>query len=437
MINRRTFVKQSSAFAGMSILPFSIYGKNAPSNKVVIAVSGVNSRGAWLASNFSKIPNVEVAYICDVEEKAIANGIKAVSASGKEPTVIKDIRKLVAINDFDALAIGMPDHWHTPAAMLGLQHGKNVYVEKPCGHNPAEGELLAQASKKYKPLIQMGNQRRSYPTLQTAVQRVREGLIGNPYFVKAWYTNKRKPIGIGKQVPVPSTLDFELWQGPAPRKPYQDNLIHYNWHWFWHWGTGEACNNGTHEVDCARWFLGVDFPTKVSSTGGRYAYKDDWQTPDTQVAGWEFDSGKSIVWEGRSCNDYRVLTSDRGFIVHGDKGTLVNDGAGSYKVFDLDNKLIDTVDANAQVDPGNKVSPVASLDKLHLENFVEAVRGNTKINSPITDAYKSVLLCQLANISQRVGRTLHCDTKNGHVLGDTEAMNLWSRTYENGWKPTL
>ncbi|MEO5582896.1 MAG: Gfo/Idh/MocA family oxidoreductase [Saprospiraceae bacterium] len=437
MVNRRKFIKQSSAFAGISILPFPIFGKQAPSNKVILAVSGVNSRGSWLAEYFARIENVEVAYICDVEDKAIANGIKALSFTGKTPTVIKDIRKLVHTSDLDGIAIAMPDHWHTPAAILGVTHGKHVYVEKPCGYNPGEGELLTAASKKYKPLIQMGNQRRSYPTLQEAVKRVQDGLIGKPYFAKAWYTNKRKAIGVGKVVAVPSTLDFNLWQGPAPRKQYKDNLVHYNWHWFWHWGTGEACNNGTHEVDCARWFLGVDYPTKVSSTGGRYAFKDDWQTPDTQIAGWEFGEGKAISWEGRSCNDYNIEGSGRGFIVHGDKGTLVNDGAGSYKVYDLDNKLIDTVDANVKADASNKVSPAAQLDKLHLENFVESIRGNSKLNSPVAEASKSVLLCHLANIAQRTGRTLHTDPKNGHIINDAEATKLWNRTYEKGWAPVV
>lgn len=437
MVNRRKFIKQSSAFAGISILPFPIFGKLAPSNKVILAVSGVNSRGSWLAEYFAKIENVEIAYICDVEDKAMANGIKALAFTGKTPTVIKDIRKLVTTADLDAIAIAMPDHWHTPAAILGVTHGKHVYVEKPCGQNPGEGELITAASKKYKPLIQMGNQRRSYPTLQEAVKRVQDGLIGKPYFAKAWYTNKRKSIGIGKVVPVPATLDFNLWQGPAPRKEYKDNLVHYNWHWFWHWGTGEACNNGTHEVDCCRWFLGVDYPTKVSSTGGRYAFKDDWQTPDTQIAGWEFGDGKAISWEGRSCNDYNIEGSGRGFIIHGDKGTLVNDGAGSYKVYDLDNKLIDTVDANVKADASNKVSPAAQLDKLHLENFVESIRGNTKINSPVAEASKSVLLCHLANIAQRTGRTLHTDPKNGHIINDAEAMKLWNRTYEKGWAPVV
>jgi len=269
-MHRRKFIKSAGiATAGVTVLNFPVFGKKAPSNKVIVAVSGVNSRGNYLAKSFASLPDVEVAYICDVEEKAIQNGLDALKDAPKKPTVVKDIRKLVAQNDFDALIIAMPDHWHTPAAILGVTYGKHVYVEKPCGHNPHEGELLIQASKKYSKQMQMGNQRRSYPNLNTIVKEVHGGLLGNTYFGKAWYTNNRKSIGFGKKVPVPSTLDFELWQGPAPRKDYQDNLVHYNWHWFWHWGTGESCNNGTHEIDCCRWFLGVDYPTKVTSSGGR------------------------------------------------------------------------------------------------------------------------------------------------------------------------
>jgi predicted dehydrogenase len=238
-MHRRKFIKNAGiATAGVTILNFPVFGKRAPSNKVIVAVSGVNSRGSYLAKSFASLPDVEVAYICDVEEKAIQNGLDALKDAPRKPKVVKDIRKLVAQNDFDALIIAMPDHWHTPAAILGASHGKHVYVEKPCGHNPHEGELLIQAMKKYGKQMQMGNQRRSFPNLSAIVKEVHGGLLGNTYLAKAWYTNNRKSIGFGKKVPVPSSLDFELWQGPAPRKDYQDNLVHYNWHWFWHWGTG-------------------------------------------------------------------------------------------------------------------------------------------------------------------------------------------------------
>ena len=218
-MQRRTFIKNTGlATAGITILNFPVFGKYAPSNKVIVAVMGVNSRGAYLAKCFSSLPNVEVAYICDVEDKAIQNGLDGLKDAVRKPIIIKDIRELVAKKDFDALVIAAPDHWHTPASLLAVAHGKQVYVEKPCGQNPYEGELLVQAMNKYGKLIQMGNQRRSFPTLIEAVKDVRNGIIGNTYLGKGWYANDRKSIGFGKKVPVPSTLDFELWQGPAPRK---------------------------------------------------------------------------------------------------------------------------------------------------------------------------------------------------------------------------
>lgn len=437
-MHRRKFIKDAGlATAGITILNFPLFGKKAPSNKVIIAVMGVNSRGAYLAKSFAALPDVEVAYLCDVEDKAIQNGLDAVKDAPRKPTVVKDIRKLLTQKDFDAIAIATPDHWHTPAAILSVEHGKHVYVEKPCGQNPYEGELLIKAVKKYGKQIQMGNQRRSFPNLTSVVKEVHSGLLGNAYFAKSWYTNNRKSIGFGKKIPVPPTLDFELWQGPAPRRDYQDNLVHYNWHWFWHWGTGEACNNGTHEIDCCRWFLGVDYPTKVTSAGGRYAFNDDWQTPDTQTASFEFGNKATIAWESRSCNNNPVEGAGRGFIIYGDKSTLVNGGGDDYKIFDPDNKLVREMKSDVKPDPTNPVSASGNLDFFHFDNFIKAVKGEAKVNSPIIEGHKSVLLCHLANISQRTGTTLHCDPVNGRIKNNTEAMALWRRSYEKGWEPKV
>ena len=438
-MKRSTFIKNAGlATAGITILNFPVFGKYAPSNKITVAVMGLNGRGAYLAENFSMLPNVECAYLCDVEDGAIAKGMKAFASAAKKPVVIKDIRNLVNKKDFDALVIAAPDHWHAPAAILGVTHGKHVYVEKPCGHNPYEGELLIQAMNKYpKQLIQMGSQRRSFPTLIDAAKQVQEGIIGNAYFARAWYNNNRKSIGTGKKIPVPSTLDFELWQGPAPRKDYKDNLVHYNWHWHWHWGTAETCNNATHEIDCCRWFLNVNYPTKCTSAGGRYAFKDDWETPDTQTASFEFGNNKSISWEGRSCNNFPTEGSGRGFIIYGDKGTLVNNGNDDYKILDYDNKLVKEVKSSGGGNGANAISANGDLDTFHFINFVEAIRGNTKLTAPVTEGHKSVLLCHLANIAQRTGRTLHCDPANGHILNDAGAMKLWKREYQKGWEPKL
>lgn len=437
-MKRRNFIKNTALLTGgVTILNFPVFGKKAPSNKIVLGVMGLNSRGNYLASSFAKLPNVEVGYLCDVEDGALKKGMDALKNATRKPTVVKDIRKLVEMKDFDALVIAAPDHWHTPAAVMAASNGKHVYVEKPCGHNPREGEMIVEAYRKYGKHIQMGNQRRSFPSLITAVQKVREGVIGEAYMAKAWYTNNRASIGVGQVITVPSTLDFELWQGPAPRQAYKDNLVPYNWHWFWNYGTGEACNNGTHEIDCCRWFLGVDYPTKVTSTGGRFAFKDDWQTPDTQIAGFEFGDKATITWEGRSCNNYPNEKSGRGFIIYGTKGTLVNLGGGDYKIFDTKNKLVTEVKSEVEADANNTVSASGNIEMYHFDNFIKTIRGEAKLNGPVDDASKSVLLCHLANIAQRTGETLHCDPANGHILHNKEAMKLWGRTYEKGWEPKV
>lgn len=439
IMNRKEFLINSSLTAGgITILNFPIFGKNAPSNKVTLAIMGVNSRGTYLAESFSKLPNVEIAYICDVEDGAIAKSLKSFTNSPRKPAVIKDIRELLKRKDFDALVIATPDHWQTTAALLAVVHGKHVYVEKPGSHNAYEGELLTNASKKYPDmLIQMGNQRRSMPNLINAVNEVKDGIIGNVYFGKSWYANNRKSIGYGKKTAVPITLNFDLWQGPAPRRDYKDNIIHYNWHWLWHWGTAETCNNGTHEIDMCRWFLGVDYPTKVTSAGGRYAYKDDWEMPDTQVATFEFGNSKAITWEGRSCNKMNVEGASRGFSIYGDKGTLINKGNDDYSIFDADNNLIKEVKTGTSNDGTNTVSATGNLDFFHFSNFIDSIRGKSKLTSPIIEGQKTILLCHLANIAQRTGKTLHCDAKNGYIINEPAAMKLWKREYEKGWEPKI
>jgi predicted dehydrogenase len=440
MINRRKFI-QTASVAGTSFLLAPHLGKAAgffkgsPNEKVVIGMMGTHSRGLYLAQNFARFPNAEIGYVCDVDSNVVASTIADIyKRTGKKPEGITDIRQLLEKKDVDAIVIAAPDHWHAPATIMACQAGKHVYVEKPCSHNPHEGEMAVEASKKYNRLVQMGSQRRSFSNCQLMVKELHDGVIGRTYYAKGWYANHRPSIGIGKQVPVPSNLDYELWQGPAPRKPYQDNLIHYNWHWFWNWGTGEALNNGTHELDVIRWGLGVDFPSKVVSTGGRFQFKDDWQTPDTQNILYNFPNDTAAEWEGRSCNGFNIEGLSRGVTFYGDKGTLTYDGGNGYKVYDGDNKFVKEVKDNTVVDATNKVSPTAALDGLHMKNFVDSVRGVTKLNCPIETGFRSTLLPQLGNISYRMDRVLHIDTTNGHILNDPEAMQLWHREYEKGWE---
>jgi predicted dehydrogenase len=440
MTNRRDFLKQS-ALAGVGVLtvPNLFAFKGSPNEKVVIGTMGSNSRGFFLAKMYAQLPNVEVGYVCDVDSRVVDKTIAEIEKiTGKKPKGYVDVRKMLENKDMDALVIAAPDHWHAPAALMGAKAGKHVYVEKPCSHNPAEGEILVQAAKKYNKLIQMGSQRRSFPKIQQAIQELRGGVIGEVYFAKGWYANARKPIGVGKKIAVPDYLNFDLWQGPAPRREYKDNLVHYNWHWFWHWGTGEALNNGTHELDVIRWGLGVDFPTKVTSIGGRYAYKDDWETPDTQMITYDFGGNKLAQWEGRSCNGYNSEGFGRGVIFYGSKGTMTVPGGDDYKVYDLDNKLVKDVKTELQeATRTNTMGMGEKLDSIILNNFVESIRGKVKQDAPISEGYKSTLLPQLGNIAQRVGRTLNCNPLNGHILNDKEAMKLWKRTYEKGWEMIL
>ena len=438
-MDRRKFI-QASALGGASLglAPATIraFASGAPSDAIRVAVMGVNSRGGGLANSFAQQSNASIRYICDVDARAARQVSRNVDRMQDEMVEgIPDFRRALEDPDVDVLVIAAPDHWHAPATILGLQAGKHVYVEKPCGHNPREGELLVAAQERYGGVVQMGTQQRSGPATIEAIRMIHDGVIGRPYKARAWYANTRGSIGRGKTAPVPGWLDYELWQGPAPRTPYRDNVVHYNWHWFWHWGTGEVCNNGTHEIDVARWALGVNFPVRVNSNGGRYHFDDDWEFYDTQDVAFDFEEGKTITWEGRSCNGFPVLNRGRGTVVHGTEGTILIDRNG-YVLYDEENAVVKEVkekDVEATMD----TTGGGGQTNRHIANFLEAIRDGRPLHSPIDEGHKSVLLCHLANIAQKVGETLHCDPGNGHITGNPEAMELWARDYEPGWEPMV
>jgi predicted dehydrogenase len=443
--SRRKFIKQSLAGATAVSLGGVLPGFSAKSyagiiganDRIRVASMGVNSRGLALANNFAMQDNCEIIYVCDVDRRAADKCIAAVEGiQKKRPGAAPDFRRALEDKTLDAIVIATPDHWHAPAAILASKAGKNVYLEKPCSHNPHEGELLMAAVSKYRNVVQMGNQRRSWPNVIAAIQELRNGAIGRPYFAKGWYTNNRDSIGVGKAVAVPDWLNYDLWQGPAPRRPYKDNILHYNWHWFWHWGTGEALNNGTHMVDLIRWGLDVEYPVRVTSSGGRYRYKDDWETPDTQVITIEFNNNTSMVWEGRSCNGRTIEGTTVGVIFYGDTGSLVIDG-NAYKIYDLKNNLVKEVKNEVTIDARNRMNPSQQLDALHIQNFFDGIRKGSALHSDIVSGYKSTLLVQLGNIALRSGNALHIDAANGHIINDPAAMKFWQRAYEPGWEPTI
>ena len=441
VVDRRDFLKRAGV-AGLGIamtnrIPLGApRASRSPNEKVLVAVIGLNGRGQVHAQNFSRLPNSEVAYLCDVDSTVLGKTSSGMmSGQARTPRAVEDFRRALDDKDVDAVSIAAPDHWHAPMAILALKAGKHVYVEKPCGHNPREGELLVAAQKRYGKQVQQGSQQRSSPRTIEALHMLKEGAIGSPYQVRAWYANTRTGIGRGKAAPVPANLNYELWQGPAERTAYRDNVIHYNWHWFRRWGTGEICNNGTHEIDISRLALGVDFPTHVTSTGGRYHFQDDWEFPDTQEATFEFAGGKSIIWQGQSCNGLKLFDRARGTAILGTAGSIVLDRDG-YVQYDLKQKV---VQENIEPKRGNGVDLVGddAATSSHMQNFLGAIRTGEVLRAPIGDAAKSVLLCHLGNIAQYTGRKLHINPADGHVIGDAEATGYWSRRYAPGWAPSV
>ncbi len=424
---------------GTTLAATPIFKYGSPLRKITVAIMGIRSRGNALAKVFAAQPDCEIAYLCEVDERYFEQTLKDIAPfQERKPKLEKDIRKVLEDKDLDAIVIAAPDHWHAPAAIMACQAGKHVYVEKPCSHNPREGELLVEAAQKYNRIVQMGNQRRSWSNVIACMRDLHSGIIGNVYFAKGWYANTRQPIGFGKQTAVPTHLDFDLWQGPAPRKPYRDNIHPYNWHWFWHWGTGEALNNGTHFLDLMRWGLQVDYPSKVVSIGGRYHYNDDWQTPDTQTISVSFENGKAFTWESRSSNGFHLHGYSAGVVFHGEGGSVLLGSGNAYTVFDNSRNpaVIKEVkqEDTEQPDQQNTVGPGSWFDAPHALNFLQGIREGEKQRSAIEGGHKSVLLCQLGNIAYRTGRTLNIDQRNGRIIGDPEAMKLWSREYEPGWE---
>ena len=439
MVNRREFLDTLAiGAAGLAIRANAkSYGQILGANsRIQFAVIGLNSRGyAHLSSLKANQANACISHVCDVDSHTLSKFAAATQqAMGTAPKTETDFRKILAQKDVDAISIAAPDHWHTPMAIDGLQAGKHVYVEKPCSHNPAEGALLVDAQKKYGKLVQMGTQQRSSPHTIEIIDKIHGGLIGRAYYAKAWYSNNRKSIGTGKPAPVPAQLDWDLWQGPAPRRPYTDNVQPYNWHWFRMYGTGEALNNGTHEVDVCRWALGVDYPRRVTSTGGRYQFKDDWQFYDTLVTSFDYED-KMLSWEGKSCNEMKFYNRDRGSAIMGTTGTVVVDRDG-YEVYDLKGVKKSEYKTGKETDSADLLGRDSMTDA-HFANFIAGIRSGEKLNAPIAVGNVSVTILQLSNIAWEVNRELQVDTSDGKIQGDPQAMKMWDREYEKGWAPHL
>lgn len=426
-VNRRQFLRATAATTAVAAAsrPASTFAQaTRPTARVEVAVMGLNSRGMDLLKEFLAQPQVVVTWLCDVDQRALDKAAQLVRE--KQTLAVKtspDIRRVLEDRRLQAVVIAAPDHWHAPAAILAVQAGKHVYVEKPLTHNPREGEWLIEAVRRARTVVQVGLQRRSTPWVQEAIRRVQSGELGEVPFARAWYANRRPGIGFGQLAPVPDWLNFDLWQGPAPERPFRDNYVHYHWHWFWHWGTGELGNNGVHFLDLIRWGLQLDCPTRVTSGGGRHYFDDDQETPDTQVVTYDFGK-QTVVWEHRSCDPQPLEGEAAGIAFHGQRSTLILGGRG-FRVVDPDGK------ETFRMDGGVPSAP-------HVANFLDCITNPGRTPAATADdGHLSTLWCHLGNIAHRTRQTLELNPATRQPRANREAAKLWSREYRPGWQPKV
>ncbi|WP_235298855.1 Gfo/Idh/MocA family oxidoreductase [Portibacter marinus] len=438
MIKRRNFIKASAlAGAGVSLgLPAKSYsnimGANEKSN---VAIIGCYRRFGGLQGPLSRMKDVHIKYVCDVDSRRQADGMAKVLKDAGYPTKgEKDIRKILDDQEIDAVFLAIPDHWHAPGTWMALDAGKNVYVEKPASHNPHESELLIQLQKKYGKVVQMGNQQRSAPETIEIIKEIHNGAIGKAYKAVAFYSNTRGRVPDASVVPVPDYLDWDLFQGPAPRQEFINIVGDYNWHWYWTYGTGETGNNATHELDIARWALDVTYPKLAYVDAAKQHYKDDpWTMYDTMYATFEFEDDKVINWDGKSRNGYNTYGGGRGTIIYGTEGTVMVD-RGKYEMYDRGGKLVK--ERKGGEEGGVALGGGGDTTDLHVRNFLDAVKGTAKQNSNIEEGAISTNLCHYANISYKLqNRAIDIDQTTGHFKDPRVMDEHWSRTYEKGWEP--
>ena len=434
-MKRRYFLMSSAAATAASLLRSSALA--SPNDTVRVACVGVHGQGQSHIRAYAGMPNVEIAAICDVDETVLEQRRQlAEKLTKKRPAVFTDLRKLLEEKSIDAISIATPNHNHALQAIWGCQAGKDVYVEKPCAYNIFEAKQLLAAAHKYNRMVQHGTNGRSSALMQEAVQKVRDGVIGDVYLSRGLCFKWRDTIGHTSVEPVPAGVHYDLWLGPAPIHAFTRNRFHYNFHWFWDYGNGDLGNQGVHQMDAARWLLGVKYPTKVSAIGGHFMFDDDQETPNTINASFEFDGedgkkkmlefevrhwitnneggigGRGDAMSGPSAGAPNTV----GNIVYGSKGYLST--AQGYRIF-----------LGKEQQPGP--APSAQRGGNNWENFIQAVRSRkySDLNAPMEEAVPSVILIHLANISYRLGRTLHFDAASLSCKGDPEANRMFTREY--------
>ena len=410
----------------------NIIGAN---DRVNVAFMGCGRRVGAYYESLNEQYNSRLLYICDVKASQRERVAKDLSERlSYQPEVIEDIQTALDDDQLDAVFIAPPDHWHATAGYMAMEAGKHVYIEKPLTHNPAESELLKSYQNRYGSVFQMGNQQRSSAHTREIINEIHNGAIGRPYKAVAFYTNNRgRVINPVEQAP-PADLNWDLYQGPAPREDYRHNTWDYNWHWYgWKWGTAEMGNNAIHELDIARWALQVDYPRHVEVQANKNHFQDDgWEMYDTMYATYHFADNKIINWDGKSRNGYSTYGSGRGTIIYGSEGSVfVN--RSTYRLHDRNGELVKEKDFGSD-ESGTALGGGGSMSTSHVVNFFDAIRGKAQPRSPVELGVRSTHLCHLANIAYRSDKSFEVNPEDGRILDD-EAMKFWKRTYEPGWEP--
>lgn len=410
----------------MAAAPFIARSAQSPSDRIVLGFVGPGGQGTNLLESFGKMKDVAIAAVCDVDGKRAQLAAKrAGDLTGTPPKILKDMREVFAQKDIDAVAIATPDHWHAPATILACDAGKHVYVEKPCCHNIREGRLMIEAARRNKRVVQTGTQSRSAPHLREGIERLKNGAIGEILVSKAWNSQLRRNIGKVKPSAPPMELDYESWVGPAPMRAYQSNMLPGSWRWFFNFGCGDMGNDGVHDIDIARWGLGVEtHPSRVSAMGGKYFFDDDQEFPDTQTVAFEYDVGngkkKQLIFEQRIWSPYVQEGNENGNAFYGTKGMMILGKHKGWQLFGLRNE------------PGDKM--FSSLDSApHHRNFLECIRDAKHPNGDVDIGHHSAALVHLGNIATRLGRTLKFDAAKEQIMDDTEANAMVRRKYREHW----
>jgi predicted dehydrogenase len=422
-MDRRTFLLASSAAAA----PLRASNLKSPNDTVRVACVGIQGKIIDHVRPYLGIKNVEIAALCDIDDRVTARRLKDIEAAGrKKPAVYRDLRKLLEDKSIDAVSIATPNHTHTLLTIWACQAGKDVYVEKPCAHNMFEARQIVAAAKKYGRMVQQGTNQRSEPAVREAIEKLQGGLIGDVYMARALCFKWRDTIGRAPVEPVPEGVDYNLWQGPAQEHPFTRNRFHYNFHWFWEYGNGDFGNQGLHQIDVARWGLGVTYPTKISATGGHFMFDDDQETPNTLTATFEFDkNGKKVVLVAEVrhwISNHESNLSENGEwntigdLFYGSKGYMSVEKSGAYSTF-----------LGRDQQPG----PARREHGNHWQNFIDCVRSRkwSDLHAPVDVGALSTTLVHLGNISYRLGRTLNFDAANYRCTGDDEATAMFTRNY--------